>query len=333
MTMESARSIDVHAHAILPGTMGTAGPYGPEIGANDQGQPWFRVGDYKLEGVRYLGSAFMDVDIRLAGMAAAGIDFQILSPNPLTYLHHVEHDLATTYCVRHNDELAALTARHPDRLAALASLPMQDPAAACRELKRAVRDLGMVGAYIGSDLPIALDSPQLDDFYATVCELDVPLFIHPAPSGIDGPVGDPRLQKFELEIMLGFATQEALAIATLILGGVMTRHPSLDVCLSHGGGAIAAVAERLADATRRRPWSPDYLRPDGAFEALLSRFWLDNHIHDDQALPLVERYVGTEHMVLGTNFSGWDQPREVEPDAPRTRKMADNARRLLRVSS
>ena len=48
MTMESARSIDVHAHAILPGTMGTAGPYGPEIGANDQGQPWFRVGDYKL---------------------------------------------------------------------------------------------------------------------------------------------------------------------------------------------------------------------------------------------------------------------------------------------
>jgi aminocarboxymuconate-semialdehyde decarboxylase len=333
MTMESARSIDVHAHAVLPGTMGTAGRYGPEIGANEQGQPWFRVGDYKLEGVRYLGSAFMDADVRLAGMAAAGIDFQILSPNPLTYLHHVEPDLATTYCVRHNDELAALTARHPDRLAALASLPMQEPAAACRELKRAVHDLGMLGAYIGSDLPIGLDSPELDDFYATVCELDVPLFIHPAPSGIDGPVGDARLQKFELEIMLGFATQEALAIATLILGGVMTRHPSLDVCLSHGGGAIAAVAERLADATRRRPWSPDYLRPDGAFEALLSRFWLDNHIHDDQALPLVERYVGPEHMVLGTNFSGWDQPHEVKPDAPRTRKMADNARRLLRVSS
>ena len=331
--MQSARSIDVHAHAVLPGTMGSAGPYGPEIGADDEDHPWFRVGDYRLEGVRYRGSAFMDVEIRLSKMQAAGIDFQILSPNPLTYLHHAEPALAAAYCRGHNDELAALVAKHPAHLAALASVPLQDPAAACLELRRAVRELGMLGAYIGSDLPIALDSPELDDFYATLCELNVPLFIHPAPAGIDGPAGDPRLQRFELEIMLGFASQEALAIATLILGGVMTRHPSLDVCISHGGGAIAAIAERLADATRRRPWSPEHLRPDGAFEALLSRFWLDNHIHNDDLIPLLERYVGPEHIVLGTNFSGWDQPREVQPEDPRTQQMAANARRLLRADA
>lgn len=331
--MLSARSIDVHAHAVLPGTMGSAGSYGPEIGSDGPDRPWFRVGDYRLNGVRYAGSAFMDVDVRLQSMQAAGIEFQVLSPNPLTYLHHVEANLAIEYCRQHNDELAALVSQHPGRLAAMASLPMQSPEAACEELKRAVNELGMVGAYIGSELPVSLDSEALDDFYATVCQLNVPLFIHPAPSGIDGPVGDQRLQRFELEIMLGFAAQEALTIATLILGGVMTRHPTLDVCLSHGGGAIAVIAQRLADATRRRPWSPDYLKPDGAFEALLSRFWLDNHVHDEALLHLLEGYVGPEHIVLGTNFSGWDQPKKVQADDPRTQQMADNARRLLRAPS
>ena len=313
--------------------MCTAGSYGPEIGSNGPEQPWFRVGSYRLEGVRYAGSAFMDVDVRLKNMQAAGIEFQVLSPNPLTYFHHIEPELAIAYCRRHNDELAALVSRHPDRLAALASLPMQSPEAAREELERAVKQLGMLGACIGAELPLALDSEQLDEFYSTVCNLDVPLFIHPAPSGIDGPMGDKRLQRFELEIMLGFASQEALTIATLILGGVMSRHPTLDVCMSHGGGSIAVLAERLADAVRRRPWSTGELRQDGAFEELLSRFWLDNHVPDDDVLRLLERHVGPEHIVLGTNFSGWDQPRKIDVGDPRTRQMADNARRLLRAAS
>jgi len=333
MSIQSARSIDVHAHAVLAGTMGTAGSYGPEIGSDGPDRPWFRVGNYRLDGVRYPGSAFMDVDVRLANMQAAGIEFQVLSPNPLTYFHHIEPGQAIAYCRRHNDELAALVSRHPDRLAALASLPMQSPAAAIEELQRAVRELGMLGACIGAELPLALDSEQLDPFYATACDLDVPLFIHPAPSGIDGAKGDKRVQRFELEIMLGFSSQEALAIATLVLGGAMSRHPKLDVCISHGGGAIAVLAERLADAVRRRPWSPGDLRQDGAFEELLARFWLDNHVHDDDLLRLLERHVGPEHIVLGTNFSGWDQPRKVDVNDPRTRQMANNARHLLRAAS
>lgn len=332
MSLHAARSIDVHAHAVLPGTMGAAGEYGPEIGCDGPHRPWFRVGEYRLDGVRYAGSAFMDVNERLQSMQAAGIDFQVLSPNPLSYFHHIEPQQAIRYCRRHNEELAALVSRQPTRLAALASLPMQDPGAACEELRRAVTELGMLGACIGAELPLPLDSEELDDFYATVCELDAPLFIHPAPPGIDGPVGDVRLQRFDLEILLGFASQEALTIATLVYGGVMARHPALDVCLSHGGGAIAVLAGRFADAARRRPWSPDYLREDGAFEDLLSRFWVDNHVHDDSVLPLLERLVGPGHIVLGTNFSGWDQPREVDVADPRTWQMADNARRLLRAT-
>ena len=332
MSLARARSIDVHAHAVLEGTMGAAGRYGPELGEHEDGKPWFRIGDFRLDGVRYRGGPFMDVELRLEQMAASGIEFQLLSPNPLTYFHFIDAGDATTFCSRHNDELAALVAQYPDRLAALAALPMQDPRAACAELERAVTELGMLGAYIGAELPIPLDHSELDPFYEKLVALDVPLFIHPAPPGIDGPKGDARMRRFDFEILLGFAAQETLTIATLIIGGVLSRHPGLDVCISHGGGSIALLAERLADACRRRPWSPEHVRADGAFESFLARFWLDNHIHAEGGAALLERFVGPEHVVLGTNFAGWDQPKTVNPDDPATQRLADNARRLLRVA-
>ena len=83
--LSNAQSIDIHAHAVLAGSMGAAGQHGPEIGYTESGAPWFRVGDYRLDGVRYEGSPFMEAEVRLANMDAADIDFQVLSPNPLTY--------------------------------------------------------------------------------------------------------------------------------------------------------------------------------------------------------------------------------------------------------
>ena len=83
----AASVLDVHAHVVLAETMGATGPLGPEMGGQDGDAPWFRLGDYRLDGVRYQGSPFMDADLRLVRMDEAGIDFQVLSPNPLTFLH------------------------------------------------------------------------------------------------------------------------------------------------------------------------------------------------------------------------------------------------------
>jgi aminocarboxymuconate-semialdehyde decarboxylase len=50
-------------------------------------------------------------------MGEAHIDFQVLSPSPLTYFHHIELAEALTFCRRHNDAMAELTRTYPDRLA------------------------------------------------------------------------------------------------------------------------------------------------------------------------------------------------------------------------
>ena len=110
----------------------------------------------------------MEADIRVANMDVADIDFQVISPNPLTYFHHIEPDDALRFCREHNNALAEMVAPHPTRLAGFAALPMQDIGAACEELDRAVTDLDLLGGYIGTDLGRALNDPALDTFYAHV---------------------------------------------------------------------------------------------------------------------------------------------------------------------
>ena len=266
-------------------------------------------------------------------MAERGIDFQVVSPNPLTYLHFIPVEQAVQFCRVHNDALAAVVQQHPDKLAGLAALPLQSPADAAQELRRAVNELGLIGASFGTDAPAPLDDASMDLVYAEAVRLNVPLFIHPGPAGIDGPAGDPALKRFELDIIAGFAAQETLAIATLIYGGVLDRHPGLDVCVSHGGGGTALLVGRMAKGARKRPWSPAALRAEGAFEQRLKRLWFDTHVDHPQIMSLLTAVVGADHLVYGTNFAGWDEPDAdkaagTDPIAP---QLAVNARMLLRA--
>jgi len=300
--------IDVHGHIVLEGTMGAAGPVcGPELGAHADGTTWFRVGDWRLDGVPYRTSLFMQVGRRLEAMDEAGISLQALSPNPLTYLHHIPAPNAVDYCRRHNDELAAIVAAHPDRFVGFASLPMQDIDAAIAELRRSVTGLGLVGGYIGTDLGIHLDDARLDPFYAACVELDVPLFMHPAPSGLDGPPRDDRMRRFDLDLVVEFSYEETIAAAMLTFGGVTRRHPDLDICLSHGGGSTAMHKAKLRTLAERRPSAPEWIREPGAFDAALGRLWFDCHVTGDAEFAFAVAQLGTDRLVFGTNFGGWDK--------------------------
>lgn len=186
-----------------------------------------------------------------------------------------------------------------------------------------------MGAAIGTEFKEPLLSAAWDPFYETLVRLDVPLFIHPAPAGIDGPPGDPNLKRFDFNMIVGFGAQEAVAVATLIYGGVLDRHPKLDVWISHGGGSAPFMAGRLAHAGMKRPWAAAEHKKDGAFEERLARLWFDTHLHDERALAPLKSVVGTERPVFGTNFAGWDRS-DSGGHAPVEPYLDDNARRLLR---
>jgi predicted TIM-barrel fold metal-dependent hydrolase len=92
-----------------------------------------------------------------------------------------------------------------------------------------------------------------------VCELDVPLFVHPALV----PTGYEHLQDYDLPRVLGREVDLTVATTRLIAGGIFDRYPNLKIVMAHFGGGIAAVKDRLVGkgyrfGTLKRPFGEYY---------------------------------------------------------------------------
>ena len=147
-----------------------------------------------------------------------------------------------------NDALAASCAQYPARFLPLASVPLQDPPAAARELERAAQ-LGLRGVEIPPHVQgQGLDEPPFAVFWDAAEALGMVVCIHPfeaAPQGM--------LARYNLGNLVGNLYDTGLAAALLIYGGVLERHPALRVVLYHDGGALPSLLGRLDMGYRMSP--------------------------------------------------------------------------------
>jgi len=176
-----------------------------------------------------------DLELQLKDMAEAGIDVSVLSCL-LGWSATLEE------CRLINDDLARVQTKYSGRFVGLAQAPVLGGKEALREIDRSIRTLGLKGVTITSQIKgVSLDSPELYGFYEKVCELDVPVFVHPALA----PVGYDLLQDYDLPRVLGREVDLTVATTRLIAGGILDRFPKLKLVIAHFGGGIAAVKDRL----------------------------------------------------------------------------------------
>src|SRR5207245_708192 len=96
-----------------------------------------------------------------------------------------------------NDEMAALVSKHRDRFPAfVASLPMNNPDAALKEIDRAIGDLGATGVQMFSNVNRRpLDLPEFQPLFDRMAERRLPIWLHPArPALVADSAGEPRSQ-------------------------------------------------------------------------------------------------------------------------------------------
>ena len=128
-----------------------------------------------------------------------------------------------------------MVASHPARFAGLAALPLQDPDKAAEELGRAVRDLGMCGALVNDHtLGHYLDEAQYQVVWAALCELGVPLYLHPGAIPADAwhlLQGRPELDG----AVWSWAATTGGHAMRLVYGGVFDQFPQAKVILGHMG--------------------------------------------------------------------------------------------------
>ena len=262
--------IDVHAHYVPESCWDLVSSGGPDRG--------FFAGDAT------------GMEKRLQDMDAAGIAIQVLSPVSRF------KDQDPRVAVQHNDAMAEVVHRNPDRFLGMAVLPLEEPEQAAAELERCVKELGLSGATIGTNIHGEnLDARGLAPFYAKAEELGVPIFIHPA-----NVLGRDRLGSYQLDNLIGNLTDTAVAAASLIFGGVMKEFPGLKFYLAHGGGSCPYLCPRWDHGWRARTSAKGSI--DRLPSEYLKRFYFDALTHSTAVLEFLVRLVGADRVMLGTDY-------------------------------
>ena len=285
--------IDFHNHYYPPKYLDAlrSGRSGVRVTTDADGNPVIHYpGDYNVA-VR----GHRDLTYRAGVLDEHGVTMQVLSlTTPGT---HVESpQIAAELASLVNDEFREAMDTKGRHFTALATLPLNDPAASARELRRACGQLGMRGAMLFSNVNgKALSDRTFWPIYDAANELGAVLYIHPTH-----PVGVEAMQEYWLMPLVGFLMDTTLAAASLVFAGVPERFPRIKWALCHLGGAIPYLAERLDRGFHAfRDCRAHIDRPPSSY---LREFYYDTVNFDVRALELAIGFAGANHILAGSDY-------------------------------
>ena len=313
-------AIDIHTHVVpydFPSYQGA--------GAADKWPHMAHGADCGHRNVMIDGKVFRtvqaeawDVGRRLEHMAASGVARQVLSPMPELLSYWLPASDAAALCTHVNDTLGAMVAQAPDGLNALGCIPLQDVDLGILELQRLMGLGTFRGVEIGTNINgVAIGDARFAPFFAAAEALGAAIFVHPLhPVGLDRLVGPPGLEQ-----LVAFQGETALAVTSLITGGILERHPRLRIAISHGGGGFALTLPRLALGWSRLGFDPGTRAP---IEQARSLFY-DTLVYDKATLEHLIATFGRTQLCIGT-----DHPFVIQERAPlqRVEEVAQDAELL-----
>jgi len=274
------------------------------VGLGNAGTPFDDLG----QGIHYqdIAPAGFDPRERLKVLDAEGISAAVMYPGLGLSLPAIQDPaLAVASCRVYNDWIAEYCATDPRRLIGIAALPLQDPAAAAAEARRAVHALGLRGAFTRPNPPngTPLHDPVFAPVWEALEELQVPIAFHPA--GLWDMPGTSQAMAH----LMAPATHHALILffddymtfANLVYAGVLERHPHLKVAiLECGGGWIAHWMDRLDEFTESYAWQLAHLslKPSEYF----LRQGCVSFDPGERTMGALAKFIGTDNMIWASDF-------------------------------
>jgi uncharacterized protein len=289
-----------------------------------------------------LGEFGGDAETWLRALDKGGVETTILYPTLGLFMSFLkDREWAVALCRAYNTLMHEEFVAASPRLKAVALLPVQDPDAAAVELRRAVKELGLVGAMLSADGTHLLGDQRFTPVYEEAQRLGVMLGIHASGSHLGG-AGVDLFPRFIQAHTCSHAFGQMRQFTSIIFEGVPERFPRLRLAfLEAGCGWAPYWTERMDDefdkrgraeapALKKRP--SEYVRSGTIYFSCEADEWL---------LPQALTLIGEDQIVYASDFPHWDNsyPGSIDEirnrgditEAQKRKILADNCRRLYGI--
>jgi aminocarboxymuconate-semialdehyde decarboxylase len=251
----------------------------------------------KYRGARFFGITppMTDVQARLDDMDRVGIDVEVVSlSTPNVFFTDKTHQPEVARIV--NNAYAEMVSKHGPRFKAFASIPMDSPEQALRELHRAIGELKMNGVILLSNIRgRALTSPTYRPFFEEANRIGLCIFLHPMiPSNVE------VFSQYVLGPLVGFPFDTTLAVARMCFDGMFEEFPNIRWIVGHAGGAIPYLMERLDNGYR--DFAECRAKIDKLPSSYFKKLYFDTVTFSPQVLMMVRELVGADHMLMGSDY-------------------------------
>ncbi|MFD0019914.1 amidohydrolase family protein [Streptomyces sp. NPDC058382] len=275
--MTSTGLIDVHAHFVTDSYVAAARAAGIE---HPDGMP---------------GWPTWSVERQLDLMERSGIEKSYLSVSS-PGVHFGDAAAARALAREVNGFGAQVRSERPSRFGHFASLPLPDVEGSLAEAVHALDVLGADGVAVETNHHgLYLGDPRFEPLWEELGRRAAVVFVHPTspPHADELALGRPRP-------MLEFLFDTARSASDLLLRGVLTRHPRIRWVLTHGGGALPLLADRIELFSALMEGGP---RDTAGAVEQLGRLWYDMAgTPFPRQVPALAAAFGTDRLLYGSDY-------------------------------
>ena len=305
----------------------------------NRGRPLWTSDAWDRDFGKTLGKSNEDPRVQLADMDVDGIDVQVIYPTRGISLSAArEVDLAVDIARAYNDWLAEFCSTNPERLKGVALVALQDVAAAVKEARRAVEELGFVGVMMPTNvLDQDIGLRQFWPFYEEVERLNVGLAFHGGIRASQRMHG--RFGNFIAVHTLAFPLECMVALTGYIYSGAPEQFPKLRIAaLEASCGWVPFLMDRMDEEFEIRGKREAPLLKRKPSEVLTGGQFYCAFELEETTLPYVADRIGSDKLLYSSDYPHWDTswPNSVRAvtkrsdltDSHKKRFLGENAQRF-----
>ena len=279
----SAKTIDFHAHAILPSYIDAL----KSLDIDATAEEGFPLPKWSAES-------------HLQFMDEAGIDFTILSmatPHIFNGMNNEKISCAASRAI--NEEFSELCRRFPQRFGFVATLPLPSVEGSIKELHYATEKLGALGVKVASNSDgVYLGDERLDPIFSALNEKNSLVIVHPSPSRLlprQGVVTGKVMALFE------YPADTTRAILNMLANRTLEKFPRLKIIVPHCGSFMPYMKQR-AGAMFQMLASMQMMKPIDFASSLQKLFFDTAGDPMPEQLDMLLKITDLDKIIFGTDY-------------------------------